>query len=465
MGWSVLVLFLAIQIAIGIWAGRRVKSEEDYVVAGRRLGLPLVTMSMFATWFGAESCLGASGMVYDSGLSGGRGDPFGYSICLLLVAFLLAVPLHRQRYLTLGDLYRERFGKNAERVLVFVLVAGSLIWGAAQLRALGQIVVATSDLSSVAVDEETLLPTAIVLSTLFVVAYTSFGGLWGDVLSDLVQGSVLCVGLVLLLAACLLDLPDDAALGQALSPERLSLWPAKEGVLTQIDRWAVPILGSLATQEMASRVLAARSPEIARRGAASAALVFLVFGSIPVVLGLLGRAVLPELADGEQLLPLLARQKLPTALYLLFACALLSAILTTIDSILLSAATLLSRNWLVPAFGIQREAHKLWLDRALVAVCGLLALWLALGAKSIQELLQQSALLGGPGLVVTILCAIYTKRRSQLGAVAALIIGTILALVFERWNLDAPFLGATAVAAGCYMLGAWFEGRHVRTKA
>ena len=74
MEWSVLALFLGVQLAVGVWASRRVKSEEDYLVAGRRLGIPLVTMSMFATWFGAETCLGSSGAVYEQGLSGGRAD-------------------------------------------------------------------------------------------------------------------------------------------------------------------------------------------------------------------------------------------------------------------------------------------------------------------------------------------------------------------------------------------------------
>jgi SSS family solute:Na+ symporter len=449
MEWSVLALFLGVQLAVGVWASRRVKSEEDYLVAGRRLGIPLVTMSMFATWFGAETCLGSSGAVYERGLSGGRADPFGYATCLLLVGLLLAVPLHKARYLTLGDLYRERFGPHAERVLVLVLVPGSLLWGAAQLRAFGQVVASTSH-----------LPVAFAtgLAAVFTIVYTSFGGLWGDVLTDLVQGTVLCVGLVVLLIACFLDLPSESALGQVLAPARLDLWPASESPLAQIDRWSIPIFGSLVTQEMTARILAARSPAIAKRGALLSSVVYLAFGSIPVLLGLLGPALLPNLGDPEQLLPELARQKLPTAMYLLFACALLSAILSTVDSILLSASTLLSHNWLVPALGIDKDATKLWLDRGLVVLCGIIALYLALGASSIYELLEQSALMGAAGLVVTILCALYTPRPSQAGAILALVVGAILAPLFEHWQVQAPFLLATVGATLAYLLGVRYGG-------
>ena len=449
MEWSVLVLFLGVQVALGVWAAGRVKNEEDYVVAGRRLGIPLITMSMFATWFGAETCLGSSGAVYAQGLSGGRADPFGYAACLLLVGLVLALPLHRGRYLTIGDLYRERFGPRAERVLVIVLVPGSILWGAAQLRAFGQVVAATSHMDAT---------TATILSTVFVIAYTSFGGLWGDVLSDLVQGTVLCIGLVVLLLACLLDLPSGAELGRVLGSDRLSLWPKDESILAQVDRWAIPIFGSLVTQEMASRVLAARNAAVAQRGALLASLVYLVFGSIPVVLGLLGPALLPGLADPEQLLPELARQKLPLGLYLLFACSLLSAILTTVDSILLSASTLVSHDWLVPTFRIQGERHKLWLDRGLLVLCGIIALYLALGSDSIYALLQQSALLGAAGLVVTIFCGLYTRRPSQAGAVLALLIGALLAPLGEHYGFEAPFLLATAGAALSYAVGARLFG-------
>lgn len=450
MEWSVLLLFLGIQLTIGVLAARRVKSEEDYLVAGRRLGVPLVTMSMFATWFGAETCLGSSGAVYERGLAGGRADPFGYAVCLLLVGLLLAVPLHRGRYLTLGDLYREKFGRHAERVLVLVLVPGSILWGAAQLRAFGQVISTTSHLP---------VMQATVFSALFAIVYTSFGGLWGDVLTDLLQGTILCFGLITLLVVCAMDLPAETSLGEVLRPARLSLLPPGEGALAQLDRWAVPIVGSLVTQEMTARVLAARTPEVAKRGAIASSIVYVVFGSIPVVLGLLGPALLPSLPDAEQLLPELARQKLPTALYLLFACSLLSAILSTVDSIFLSASTLVSHNWLVPALRLKREAHKLWLERSLVVIGGLIALYLALGAQSIYELLEASAMMGAAGLVVTVLCALYTKRPSQVGAIAALLIGAVLAPLLERWNFEAPFLLATVAATASYAAGARFFGR------
>lgn len=382
MNWFVLLGFLGLQVFIAAWASRRVSSEADYFVAGRRLGLPLVTMSLLATWFGAETCLGASGAIYEKGLSGARADPIGYALCLLLMGLFLAKRLAAGRFLTLGDLYRERFGIRAERLAVLVLVPSSVTWGAAQVRAFGQVLAATGGLQ---------VATAIIVSAVLVVAYTFLGGLMGDVLTDVVQGVLLGLGLIALLVVTLVSLPENTgALGAALSAERLSFIPSGESLWVQVDRWSVPIMGSLIAQELIARVLGAKSPSVARRGAFWAGGLYLLLGAVPVLLGLLGPALVPGLEHPEQLLPSLARLHFPPVLYLVFACALLAAILSTIDSILLSVSALLSHNLLVPMLGVNRETTKLWLGRSVVVGAGAICLTIALSAEGIYDLVGQA---------------------------------------------------------------------------
>ena len=88
-----LVAFLALQLAIGAWISRRISTEADYLVAGRKLGYTLTTFSIFATWFGAETVIGSAGSVHAEGLSLASAEPFGYGLCLVLTGALLARPL------------------------------------------------------------------------------------------------------------------------------------------------------------------------------------------------------------------------------------------------------------------------------------------------------------------------------------------------------------------------------------
>ena len=66
--------YVALQLLVGMWVSRNIRTESDYLLAGRGLGRGLAMMSLFATWFGAETCLGAAGAVYKDGLGGGKAD-------------------------------------------------------------------------------------------------------------------------------------------------------------------------------------------------------------------------------------------------------------------------------------------------------------------------------------------------------------------------------------------------------
>ena len=87
---SVLV-YLLLSILVGVYAATRVKSSRDYVVAGRHLPLYIVTATVFATWFGSETVLGISATFLQEGLKGIVSDPFGSSLCLILVGLFFAL--------------------------------------------------------------------------------------------------------------------------------------------------------------------------------------------------------------------------------------------------------------------------------------------------------------------------------------------------------------------------------------
>ncbi len=188
---GVLVYVLA-QLLIGVLVSRRVTTQADYLLAGRSLGHTLTTFTLFATWFGAETCIGSAGAVYGEGLSGGSADPFGYATCLLLMGWVFAVPLWRRQLTTLADLFRTRYATGVERLAVLMMVPASVMWAAAQIRAFGQVLSVSSDLS---------VTMAVTIAAAAVIVYTVCGGLLADAITDLIQGIVLIIGLTVLLLA------------------------------------------------------------------------------------------------------------------------------------------------------------------------------------------------------------------------------------------------------------------------
>ena len=87
------VLYLAVSVGIGLYAATRVHNTKDFAVAGRSLPLPVVTATVFATWFGAETVLGVSATFVKDGLGGVVADPFGASLCLILAGLFFAPKL------------------------------------------------------------------------------------------------------------------------------------------------------------------------------------------------------------------------------------------------------------------------------------------------------------------------------------------------------------------------------------
>lgn len=142
--WFVIVYWV-ISVGIGLWAALRVRNTADFAVAGRGLPFYVVTATVFATWFGSETVLGIPAVFLKEGLHGVVADPFGSSLCLILVGLFFARPLYRMNLLTIGDFYRNRFGRVAEVLTTLCIVVSYLGWVAAQIKALGLVFYTVSD--------------------------------------------------------------------------------------------------------------------------------------------------------------------------------------------------------------------------------------------------------------------------------------------------------------------------------
>jgi solute:Na+ symporter, SSS family len=140
-----IILYLSIQLIIAFFISKKIKTEKDFLLAGKNLPLWLLSFSLFATWFGAETCIGTSGAVFKQGLSGSRADPFGYSICLFALGLFLTKQLWQGGYVTLADFFKNRFDSKIEKLGVLIIVPSTLLWGAAQMRAFGQVVSSMTD--------------------------------------------------------------------------------------------------------------------------------------------------------------------------------------------------------------------------------------------------------------------------------------------------------------------------------
>jgi Na+/proline symporter len=449
-----ILIYVLLQLVLGYVISRGIHTEDDYLLAGRRLGYGLATFSIFATWFGAEACIGTSGAAFSEGLYGVTADPFGYGLCLLLMGMVFAVPLWKRKLTTIADLLRLRYSFATERLTAFIIAPASLLWAAAQIRAFGQILSASSDLTVTA---------AITVAACVVVAYTVMGGLLADAISDLIQGAILIIGLILLVPFVLNDGGGLANAFASISPERLSMIPpgtdrSVMSILRVIETWAIPICGSVLAQEIIAKVLASRSALVARRSALSAGVLYICVGLIPLSIGLIGVRLFPELDHPEHILPVMAQTYFSTFFYIIFAGALVSAILSTVDSALLAASALVSRNIISSIYPGMNDRQRLFTNRVGVFVMGCVAYVLALHAEGVYNLVLDASSFGSAGLFVAAIFGLFTRFGGARSAIAALCTGAVIWIVGNYIiDLELSYLIALAGSFGAYALVAFGE--------
>ncbi|MDR2637725.1 MAG: sodium:solute symporter, partial [Zoogloeaceae bacterium] len=166
------VLYLVVSVCIGLVTVKWVYTAKDFAVAGRHLPLPVVTATVFATWFGSEAIFGASGTFAAEGATLGDiiADPFGASLCLIIAGIFFSTKLYTLNGLTLGDYYRSRYGRWAEVLTTLCIIIAYLGWVSAQIKALGIVFGSLSD-GAIGQTEGMILGAAVVLT------YTTVGGM------------------------------------------------------------------------------------------------------------------------------------------------------------------------------------------------------------------------------------------------------------------------------------------------
>src|SRR3954447_14522319 len=177
--WFVIIYWI-ISVAIGLYAAKFVHNTKDYAIAGRRMPMYIVTATVFATWFGSETVLGIPATFIKEGFAGVIADPFGSSICLILVGLFFARPLYRMNLLTIGDYYRNKFGRTVETLTTLCIVISYLGWVAAQISALGLVFNVVSD---GAMSQEM----GMIVGASTVLVYTIWGGMWSVAITDFIQ--------------------------------------------------------------------------------------------------------------------------------------------------------------------------------------------------------------------------------------------------------------------------------------
>ena len=423
---SFIVLYLVVSIAIGLYAATRVKNTADYAVAGRSLPLAVVVATTFATWFGSETVLGAPAQFVKEGLHGTVEDPFGAGLCLVLVGLFFARKLYLRNIITIGDYYRQRYGRVVEVLCSLIIIFSYLGWVGAQITALGLVF---NLLSQGAVS----LTMGMVIGTLVVLVYTLYGGIWSVALTDFVQMIVIAAGLLAIAwYAGNMAGGADKVVAYAASEGKFNFLPTG-GLKEWVFFFAAGItmmLGSIPQQDVFQRVMSSRDVKTAQRGPVIGGLLYIGFAFVPMFIVMAALMVMPEtpalLADDPQkVLPTLVMGHMPVLLQVAFFGALLSAIMSTASATLLAPSTTFVENILRNLRPGMSDAETLKAMRVSVLVFTLCVLTysITMEGSSIYELVSGAYQVPLVGAFVPLAFGVYWRRATTQGALLAVVMG------------------------------------------
>ena len=431
---SFVVLYLLGTLALGVWAGTRIKNTADFAIAGRRLPLIMVVTTTFATWFGAETVMGIPAKFVQGGLNAVVEDPFGAGTCLILVGLFFATKLYKQNLLTIGDFYRQRYGRGIEVFCSVAIILSYLGWVAAQITALGLVF---SVLTNGAMSETT----GMIVGTMAVLVYVVIGGFLAVAWTDFIQMIVLVIGMSII-AVFASDLAGGSGqvISMATSQNLFNLFP--EPSFTDIAFFVAAgltmMLGSIPQQDVFQRVMSAKDANTARNGAVIGGVSYILFAAVPMFIVASAVVVMGDSAmelaknDYQRLLPTFVLTKMPLLMQILFFGALLSAIKSTSSATLLAPSTSFVENILKNLRpGMTDKQQLLAMRVTIVAFTGIvLAYAIAMKGTSIYDLVSTAYQVTLVGAFVPLVMGLYWKRATTQGAIFSVAAGIAVWVLF-----------------------------------
>ncbi len=426
--WFVIIYWI-ISVGIGLWAATKVHNSKDYTVAGRSLPLYIVTATVFATWFGSETVLGIPATFLREGLGGVIADPFGSSICLILVGLFFARPLYRMNLVTIGDYYRNKYGRAVEALTTICIVLSYLGWVAAQISALGLVF-------NVVSDGAMSQTTGMLVGASTVLVYTVWGGMWSVAITDFLQMIIIVIGMLYIGW----DISQTAGgvttvVSHAIDAGKFStFWPAPTlaGILGFTAAAVTMMLGSIPQQDVFQRVASSRDERTAGRASVLGGSLYFCFAFIPMFLAysatLIDPGLVQRLIDGDRqsqlILPNLILNHAPVFAQVMFFGALLSAIKSCASATLLAPSVSFTENILRPTFKHMGDRQLLRLMR-LVVVCftAMVTLFALNSQLSIYKMVENAYKVTLVSAFVPLAFGLYWKRANTQGALGAIVLG------------------------------------------
>jgi solute:Na+ symporter, SSS family len=440
-------VYLLALVGVGVYKGRGVKDSADFMVAGRTLPWFVLVGTLLATWIGNGSLFGGAGLGYRNGFASlwsSAGAWLG-----IMIVFFIAKRIRNFGKVTVPDIFEARYNTAAGVLATIVTVVAYLTIVSYQFRGGGRVL-------SIITDGAITVEMGIIITALFAITYTVLAGMVSVVYTDVVNGVLMLfgVGAALIFLVIAVGGPGEIV-ATASAAGKWSLFGNWANERTLVD--SAPIIAIsffvptmlllMGDANMYQRIFSAKTASVARKAVFFWVIGVVVLESSISFLGLTGsvaaaQGLIPELFPGggpadtvqnlsENIIPTIARDAVPLFIGMLLVATMMAIVVSTADSFLLVPATNLTRDvyqrFISPGAS---EKRVVFIARAMVLLLGFVAYLLVDQFPTILAAAYTAYLVYGSGITPALLAAFLWKRATGAGAVASLVTGAGVTLLW-----------------------------------
>ncbi|MBR6901446.1 MAG: sodium:solute symporter family protein [Synergistaceae bacterium] len=432
----IVVAYMLFMLWIGWYSSTKVKSNTDFMVAGRRLGPLMMAGTLAATEIGGGSSLG----VVQNGMSG-FGLSASWYIATMGLAFIIlmfiAPKFRLSEVKTVPEYFRRRYGAACGCITSIIMLLPLIGLTAGQIIASAVICSTMLGIS---------YKTAVIVISVVIIVYSIMGGLWSVTMTDNVQVFLIITGMIIAIPFALNFAGGWDAVVANIPEGTLKLFdgPGKSYGIVDIISLTVMYVATFAVgQEAVSRYYAARDPKAAALGSWWAAVINFVYAFVPTVLGIImlalinmGKFSAADFANvgARYALPVLAMEVMPPIICGFLFAGIISATMSSADSDLLGAGSIFA-NDIYKQF-IRKDADSKEVMRVTqisMFIVGIASMFIALyNTQSIVSILMFSFTLRAAGSLFPYILGMYWTGSSKAGTIASLISGTVMVVYLEH---------------------------------
>jgi len=418
----VIIAYLMILIGVGVYRSKFVKTQDDFMVAGRKLSAKVLVGTLLATWIGSGSIIAGAGLAYDKGFPALWFDAGVWAA--LVILFLIAGRVRRFAQYTVPDILEARYNKYARLLGTVVTIIAYTAIVSYQFRAGGMVL---NLITGISVDQ------GIIITAVFVIGYTVLAGLISVAYTDVINGIIMVIGLIVALPFLLSNADGWAGVSQNLPVEHFQ--PLGNMSLLKALGYALPtMLLLLGESGMYQRFFSARDERTAKRAVVGWIIGTIIVEVLIVILAVIGSSMFTDI-EGEMVILHSIRHGLPVIIGCLTLAAIVAVIVSTADSFLLVPSTNIMRDIYQRFINPNLSQKKAILySRIIVVALGIFAFAQVSFFEKVLEMAIYAYTIYGVGITPAVMAAFFWKRATAAGGVCSITSGMVVTIIWEILN-------------------------------